>query len=168
MSCDPLTMVYDALWNLLEDFPPFTDQVAPGNRIRLNCKLRDPIKDVLRKADLPEVLIFPAGGLTNIHANSSESRLERTYQVLLTTGDKRVNELHFPLQWHIIQAVAAWPARMGGMTWRGQPFLIDVNLPDTTEGMSDPDQNRNIPGWSSVITIATVLNFNTNQLRQIK
>ena len=61
MACEPdlFTQTYDALWKLFECFPAFTSEVEPGNRIKLNKRLRNPIKDVVRAADMPEVILYP-------------------------------------------------------------------------------------------------------------
>lgn len=164
-SDDPLSLVYEGLWKLVEDFEPFKDAVREGNRIRLDGRSRNPMKANVQAADLPEVILHPQGGESNLHANSSESRLTRRFAFLISTGDMRIDYLHFPLQWHVLRALTNWKEKIGELVWKGHAFLVDVNMPDTQEGESDPDRNRNIKGWSSIVTIETVMEFPTRLLR---
>lgn len=165
-SDDPFSVVYEGLWKLVDDFKPFASTVRRGNRIKLDGASRNPTKQNVNTADLPEVTLQPTGGETNIHSNSSQTTITQRYMFMISTGDLRVDSLHFPLRWHVTRAVVLWKKKIGGITWRKQPFLEELNIPDTTEGESDPDRNRGIKGWSSLITIEVRMRFANVLLEQ--
>ena len=162
---DPFSQVFEGIWTLVEAFAPFSDQVRVGNRIRLDGESRNPIKQNIQHADLPEVILHPGGGDCQLHRNSSQSQVIKRFDFLISTGDLRVDYLHFPLQWHTIRAVANWKSVIGGLVWKGEPFLIDLDIPSKTEGESDPERNRGIKGWSSIITVQARMEFSTNLMR---
>lgn len=162
---DPLTQIYDGIWKLVEDFQLFADTVRVGNRISLADSSRYPYKESVSTKDLPEVILHPSGGQCFLHDDSDTSRFVRYFQFLISTGDMRVDHLHFPLQWHVIRAISDWKSSIGGLTWKEHPFLYNMDIPDTTEGESDPERNRNIEGWSSIVQIRADFEIATNLLR---
>ena len=162
---DPLTLVYEHIWDIIEDFDAFDDMIKIGNRIKLNKNPRDPFKEVVQGADLPELILFPVGATPNTNANSSEATYTWDLQFLLSTGDKRVNELHFPIQWYIFRVIAVKGCARS-VEWNGQPCLLGLTIPLTSEGLNDPNANRNIQGWSSVISIQASMNFSKAQLAE--
>lgn len=166
MSKDPLTLVYEGLWELVEDFKPFADEVRVGNRIKMSGKSRDPEKEYVTTADLPQVKLVPSGGETNLHSSSNQTQMIRRFSFIIDTGDKRVDYLHFPLQWHIVCVMCNWKMRIGGMKWNGHHFLTDLQIPSVEEGESDPDANDDIEGFTSIATIEATMLFATHLLRK--
>ena len=136
-----------------------------GNRINFAGTARDPEKSTIRTADTPEVMLFPTDGDTNLCSTSNTSEINKNISFTVATGDKRVNFTHNDLQWYIIQAVSNWQVWFSGMTWKDQPFIVDVNITAITEGLTDDQVAKNIEGWASNITIRVRMRFATTLLR---
>ena len=164
---DPFSQVFSGIWQLLLNNTNLTNQVLAGNRIRLDQAPRNPTKEIIRTADVPELVLVPTGGVSNLHATSSTTTIQRNYDILLSTGDLRVNEALFPVQWEIVVALLEWKLTLGGLAWNGYAgYLSDLNLVNSLEIATDDENNRNLAGWSTVLTIETYMNFPTQLLRQ--
>ena len=77
---DPFSILYDAIWSLVDAFKPFSDFVRVGNRIRLDDRSRNPIKETIKAGDLPEVILWPFTGDANLHGTSSTTAITRRYR----------------------------------------------------------------------------------------
>ena len=164
-SKDPFTQVYDSLWTLAESYVPLRTQIRERNLIRLDSNARDVRKDRVATADLPELTLVPTGTSIELHANSSQTRMTQEMAFSLSTGDQRIHELHFPLKFHIICSLTTWKESLGGLIWNDHVFVHDVSIPSTVEGESDPQRNRNIEGWVTILNISVAMEFPTTLLR---
>lgn len=158
---NPFTLVQTQLWSLVEAFPPWADSVRMGNRIKFTGNARDPEKENRRTADTPEVSLFPSGGTTNLHSNSSQSEITKEYVFTAVTGDKRVNWTHDDLHFYMLQAISRWKSTGGlsSLVWKGATFVEDANVSTITEGITDEQLNKNLAGWASTITIVVRMRF---------
>ena len=152
---DPLSLVYAALWDVLESSGDFCRLVQPGNRIKFFGGSRDPRKDTLSTADLPEVRIVPAGGSANLHLASNTDRLVERLRIQVSSGDQRVDAAFFPVVWEIYRALVNWPSVIAGLTWSGQAqgdgWGVDlVEITDHDDTADTPRTSRGIEGWSTV------------------
>lgn len=164
---DPLSIVYDGVWELVDNFAPFKDQFRPGNIIRLNDPNNpDPLKNNIQTADLPEVILVFSGGSGNTHSTSSQSQMGQQFDFLISTGQKRVG-LTSALKWHAFQCVYHWRESLAGLTYRGETFVTSLDWLGVLEGMSDPQNNRGILGWSSVVSIKCEMTFSRNQMKRV-
>jgi hypothetical protein len=157
---DPLSLVYAALWDVLESSADFCRLVQPGNRIKFLGTSRDPWKDMLSTADLPEVRIVPAGGAANLHLASNTDRLVQRLRVQVSSGDRRVDAAFFPVVWEIYRALVNWPSVIAGLAWNGHVQgdgwgvdLVEITGHDDTA--DNPRADRGIQGWSTVWTCET-------------
>lgn len=160
---DPLTLTYAYLWKLVEGFPEWSDMVRVGNRMYLDGTSRDPMKDVVKAADLPMVTLMPTDSENNLHSNSSSAILTQNFTIGIYSGEQRVNTVYFPLKWYTVQALAQFRATMQSVTWNDYPFIQKLEVPSSTDSLSEIDTAGNIISWDSLLTISVEMRF-PNQL----
>lgn len=167
---DPLSMVYDALYDLVMRHPDAADVFKPGNRIRYDRDLdRDPVKDKIQDADLPELILLATGGTIAMHNTSNTSMMTRRYSWLLTTGDMRVHYRLLPIEWLLFEALHNWNVVLTALEWpegSGRNFVKRCDVLDVTEGLSDPERNRGIRGWSTIWACDVEMWFKTSDVVQ--
>lgn len=165
---DPFTLAYRALWSMMSERSDFADLVRIGNRIDFaNDANRNPVKQVAAAADLPEIILVPAGCSVNIHNTSSSSRVIRRYTWLMSTGDARVSHLLFPVEWAVLRGMTNWKTVMGALEWRDKRFVKRCDVISVTEGDSDPARNRGIKGWSAAWACEVEMHFDTSDLTDL-
>ncbi len=153
-STDPFTRVYAALWDVLEKHKGFTDLVKIGNRIKHTDDgfgLR-PEKENIMDADLPEVNLIPVNSQILLFATSSSTQAVQEFELRITSGDQRVDRLHFPLKWQVMIALSKC-AKLN------LPFVKKLTIDSFTETTDDPEVNRGIKGWSARIVIGVEMWF---------
>jgi len=159
--------VYSKLWDLaFVESNALSTLVRPGNRIRYDTNNRDPIKENVSDADLPELILTSGGsGPPRLHATSSGSMCTRKYSWLITTGDFRVSYRLYPVEFALFAAMSNWKAHLGALTWNSKSFAKRMDVVDVTNGLSDPDRNRGIRGWSAIWTCEIEMHFTTEDLK---
>lgn len=172
-AVNPFTLVFDALWSILENSPQFTSDVKPGNRIHLNLtNLPNALKQQISDSDLPEVILTTAGASSiGLFTTSSTSRIVKQYQFLISTGDQRVQNYLNQVQWDIFCCFTGWQSLLGGLIWpvgSGRNFVKRADLVDNQEGLQDSDRNRGNVGWSSIWTGEVEMHFSTSDLIQYR
>lgn len=162
---NPFTMVFDALWAMLEAHPRFVRDVNDRNRIKFNVSNdRDPLKEVVQVADLPEVCLKAATTTANVMETSSSSKCVNQYQIMVSTGDFRYTAFLAIVEWYIFVAMCGWKTRLASLRWKNKSFVKRVNVINAIQGLSDPKANRNIEGWSCVWQIEVEMHFETQNL----
>ncbi len=161
---DPLTMCYNALWDMLERWSGFTDRVRIGSRVKYQTD-GNPEKAEVSNTDLPEVRIIPDGMLPATQISSSSTRIVQRFTVQVSTGSKRVtgqlgkDPSLFPLEWEIFRAMSRWWEVISLLEWHGTTFAKFLDLTDTQHGSAERDLNRGIDGWASAWSVEIVLVF---------
>lgn len=163
---NPLTQVYEALWEMLEGHQGFIDLVAEKNEIKmLNSS---PLKDQVSTADLPEVRIIPAGGSTHINNSTNSTKLIRRFSIQVATGDRDISTSLYPVEFEIIRALHGWTNILMELEWSGCKFVKRCVQLDTVEGSAAYDLNRGIKGWSCVWSCEVEMWFNNQDLTPIQ
>ena len=72
LSTDIYSLVYDALWFVLESHPDFVARFPAGNRIKFSGANPDPEKNGKQVADAPAAMLVP-NGPTNTQSQTSSS-----------------------------------------------------------------------------------------------
>lgn len=153
-STDPFTRVYDALWDVLEKHKGLTDLVKVGNRIKFTAGgfgLR-PEKENIMDGDLPELLLIPTNSQIVLFATSSSTQAIQEFELRSTSGDQRIDQLHFPLKWQVMIALSKCQKL-------NLPFVKKLTVDSFTETTDDPEANRGIKGWSARIVISVEMWF---------
>lgn len=168
-AANPFTLVFDALWSVLENSPQFSGDVREGNRIKLNkITPRNILKQQIQDSDLPEVILMSAGcGSVGLLTTSSTSRIIKRYQFLISTGDQRVQNFLNQVQWDIYCCFTGWQTLLGGLIWpldSGRTFVKRADLVDCEEGISNSERNRDIVGWASIWSAEVEMHFATQDL----
>lgn len=162
---NPFTLVYDALWALVEAHPSFTEMVKAGNRIKYNIPDdRDPLKASILTGDLPEVVLVGRTTSGNVMNTSNTSMVTRSYEFLVSTGDFRYTELLAQIEWQLFTATTGWREKLAALEWKNKRFVKRVNMTGSTMGASDPERNRKIRGWSCAWGVEVEMHFQTTDL----
>ncbi len=159
---NPFTLLYDELWNLLEQSPELSQLVAVGNRLKFNDEFnREPLKETVATADMPEILILSDGGDFNLMNSSSTSRFDLSYSIVINTGDYRLNVFAHQIQWFIFCQFVKWKTTLTTLTWKNEAFVKNVRLSNVTTGESMAERNRGINGFTTVCKILVEVIINT-------
>lgn len=162
MSIDPLTQVYNALWELVADSEELANFVREGNRIKLNR--HNPLKQNIAASDVPELLLVPSSALSNLHQTSSSSQLQMTFEWVLVTGSMDITEFLLPVSWELFRAMRPWGESLKGLTWNGEEFVKKLELLNMTTGQSDAQRNRGIEGFTSIWACEVTMIFKSSLL----
>lgn len=152
-NLDPFTRVYNAIMALLADHDGVSDLVKPGNLIGYASKSRDPIKSNVQSGDLAEIEVRPAGGEAQLWKTSDSTEVTRRYVVGITTGELRVDESLFPLEWELLRALAGTTNNLG------LPFVVNVHIEGFDEESEATDRHRGTKGWVALFSVIVQMNF---------
>lgn len=162
---NPFTQVYDSLWSLVTDHPDIDDIVKVGNRIDFSADKRQPHKNQIATADLPELVLVQGGLRGSLYHTSSSTRCTREYRWLISTGDFRINHFLNKVEWMLFVAHLGWTSTLTSLQYNGASFVKRCEILDAQTGASDPERNRNIQGWSSIWRIEVEMHFKTSDLK---
>lgn len=162
---NPFNLVHNKLWDMIERVPDVDDIVAKGNRIKYNSTVsRDIEKQRIQAADVPELSLVTEGGPVRMQNTSSTTMITRRWTWVIATGDKRLNEFLFPVEWMLIGALLNWKSELTALEWDSQRFVHRCDVLDTLEGMTAQDRNRNMVGWSSLWRCEVEMHFKTSDI----
>jgi hypothetical protein len=164
---NPFEMIYDALWSMALSSTQLEALVKPGNRVRYDdAARRDPMKQNIMVADVPELHLLPSGCLAaNLNHNSCAASITRAYTFTLVTGDLRMTEGLTRIEWQLYCALVDWKATISTLEWEGQYFAKHVRLRDVRNGTTDPERARGLVGWYAVWGCEVDCLFSTASLK---
>lgn len=169
---NPFDLAYTGLFNLLNDFEPFSRNFKRGCLIRYDGPSPRPQKQHHASADMPECELRPLGGAHQIHSTSSTNKPSKRYDILLSTGSWQIEVIN-QIEWTMLQALHHWNMATGpttnlsGITWQGQPFINNLTWLDAQQGQASDSENKNIEGWALQAQIELEFNFTNTVLRKI-
>lgn len=156
---------YNALWALAEESTLLTSLVKPGNRVKFNRQTRSsPVKDEVSDSDLPELTLVVTQLSGKLRNTSSTSMALVQYEWLIATGDPSVVRNVLPVMWAIFAAMAPWPSTAFALTWREKTFVKRLDMLEANLGLTDPDRNRGIDGWSAIWSSEVEMHFATTDV----
>lgn len=168
-TVDPLSKLHNAIWDLFEGSPEFVAMFKPGNRIKFNSPTdTNPVKQTVATADTPEFAVVPQGITPNLFDTSSSTKVVARYQLIVNTGDWRVNEISNIANWIILCNLAKWRDTLTALTWKGKPYVKVVRVLDLQQGETDAQRNRGIRGWATVWQCEIEMHFRTLDLTIIE
>ncbi len=159
---DPFSLVYRSLLEHLNN----SAALADVNIVDL-ASTRDPEIGTPSAADLPELQLRPGGYSTTLGRSSCASEIVRSYDLLLDTGDQRLQALFDPITFGVIAAMydIKYSSVLEALTWNGKSFITEVNLVDSTEELLDASDNRShIRAWVSIANIQVMMYFDNADL----
>jgi len=143
---DPFTQIYNAIWTVLENHDGITKRVRLKNRIKLSGKDPDPQKTNILGADLPELMLTPAGG-GGFSWTSSGLQMQPSFRLQLAAGDLRVHKQLFPIKWQIIRALKQTRTNLG------LSFVTNIEITDIGESTDNAESDRGTPQWTGLFEI---------------
>ena len=168
-------MVYQSIWETLENWENFQTLVKVGNRIKYSGSEGIKDKDVLGEADTPEVNLIVVSGTFNPHFSSSQVEATKVFQIGIATSDTRLlsSAALFPVEWEIFRAMQGWDQILKQLHWPEDsecPFVRSANLLETTTGLLTEIQTRalGIEGWAAFMTMEVVMSFLTEDIYPAK
>ncbi len=162
-ATNPITMVLEELWDLLELNSGFTDLIPVGNRIKYSETGSgyddEPEKFGVSSADLPEVRIIGVGG-GPMRETSNMTFTTRHFAVQMSSGSRQM-AIGDNVVWEIIRALSDWKTTMEALTWNSKTFVDDCALARTQSKLTD---DRGVTGWVTVWAAAVQMHFTTSDL----
>jgi len=147
-STDPFSIVYDALWAMLEDDTTFTGLVKIGNRLRFASDIRNPTKLQKLTNDVPMVGILADGGLPHLQATSNSSFLTSKYIFMIVSGEQQLDRSLYPIAWEMFRAMSKWATRLQALTWSAKKF-VQLARPVEFSELLSTENSKGILGWSA-------------------
>lgn len=165
-ATDPLSLVYMALWSMLEAHTPLTDLVPIGNRVKYMNFLQSYPKDVLSDADVPEIGIAPTGSNYGLQVTSNGTQLVERYEAILVTGDSQLAQTgtFLPIKWELLRAFAGWQAALNALTWESKTFVKLLKIPNVLDTFAK-ELERGITGWASLLQFEVTMFFRTTDVQ---
>ena len=161
---NPLRLIHDTLWELLEGCSLFTALVPVGNRIKLNATGITPFKQNASPADYPQVTIRFFTVETFSESDSSGGTLTMGFAIETATGEQG-DFLLLDIQWAVLVAMSHWEEKLEALLWNGKKIVTDCSLRDANNTLDNAEANRMTRGWSSVWSGEAELWFATNDLK---
>lgn len=170
---DPFSQVYNALWTLAESSARLTGLIRLRNRIKWNDKAwTPPDKLEVSDADLPELALLVTQLSGKIRGTSSGSQALIQLDWMLCTGDPNVCRSVLPVMFAVYAAMCPWIAisangqvpTINPVQYKGETFVKRVDLVQANLGLTDPERNRGIRGWSSVWACEVEMWFQTSNM----
>lgn len=165
VGVDPLSLVYNALWAMLEANADLTSLVKVGNRNKYDKIFKLATKDVLSQADLPEVAIVPSGNSFGIQQTSNGTRVSQLYEVRLVTGELRVAQIggFLPIKWQVMRSFINWQAQLSVLVWSGNTFVKKLTMDSIADSLIDAELTleRGFAGWVSLMQFEVEMWFRT-------
>lgn len=163
-TVNPITLVYEEIWALLESWKNFTDLVKPGNRVKHLVDDESNKGEVLN-ADFPEVRISAEGITPDVQISSGSCALSYNFSIEVSTGNKRSDEMLFPLSWEIFRALVGWHTKLTALTWNDAAFVKDLHAVNVLDGRSKRDRDKGIGGWATIWSVTVLMVFSMSVLK---
>lgn len=161
---NPFQMVYDALWNMLEDDVRFKNLVVVGNRLKFKDREDATRQEHTSTADYPKVQLLLGQITGNLLHSSSSSRITRDYTWLIEAGEFVYNTIT-PIEWTIVANTTKWCSKLTGLIWKEQHFVKEVNLVQADmDKFAKELRERGLNGWLAIMTIRVNMYFATSGL----
>ena len=162
---DPITILYDASWDMLEKNKALAQHIPAGAREKLLYPSSKPqgVAPVL-SADRPSIVIFPNGATPNTESTSSSSELLVRFYILVLTGSVNPRKDAFPLLWDVYCAALTWWDYFRTLTFEGNVFVVNMDLTDMTTKLADSKQDA-LYGWVGRIDYSVRCFFQTSAIR---
>lgn len=154
---NPLKLVYDKLWDIVEKTDLAT-LVKAGNREKFDKHNRGTKRQV-KTGDFPELKLAISTGNFQLPSDSSSGMMIERFTWLLSSGDWG-NDDFLHLKWLLQSSHMEWITDLTALTWDGLPFVTRCSLLDSLSGTDNSEASRLMnAGWSSVLTVEVQMHF---------
>jgi hypothetical protein len=147
---DIFTQTEDAIGFALRSYAPLTNLVKPGNIITYTSDANpNPEKENPQSADLPELMVYPAGMLVTGTPGDS-GLVDQTYLIVARTGETRTSKGLNQLKALIYNAMARY---LRGDKPMGLMHIYKLQLMSADEQRRQGAENPPPSGWDVVVGI---------------
>ncbi len=158
----PPYLAYKSCWDMVNSSKAVSKLVRPGNKIMYHGQSAiTPRKDEVTQSDLPELILIANTLKGGIRTTSDTSEMTLGLQWIISTGDPSVHRGLLTVMFTVYAALVPWPGIAIGIPWRNGFPIKRVDLLESNLGLTDPERNRGIEGWSAVWSAEIFLVFNT-------
>jgi hypothetical protein len=165
MSQNPLELIHDTFWDLLEGSTAFCTLVPnTKNRIKYYGGLAQPEKPEVGPADAPEVRVIPTGYEAAPFSDSDRTGIRVKFAVQVYTGRQEISRL-LQIVWAVFCAMHNWDTAMETLTWNGKVFAHSCRLYGGKDSKDNQELNRGIKGWANVFEGEIDCVFDIDDLR---
>lgn len=162
MLPDPISQLHDALGAEIASCKAIREALGAALNINMFNKTRgNESPDVVSERDVPNLRFEQTGGPMNIQFASNLVNMQHGYNIVLNTGDQRVQRQLDPLLFALFSffVASATKSNLTALRWRGSSYVKSMELTSSRIGLSDPNYNAGIKGWISVCTVVFHLVF---------
>ena len=112
-----------------------------------------PLHDVDVESSMPELQFVPTGTLIRLGDTSNSTSVEKTFQIVLNTGDLRLGRVLLPNEWKLLKLMHKLKYD------EAFEFVHSYEVASASSGRSDPSKNRNIQGWVALWDVTVLMSF---------
>lgn len=164
MPSNPLQLVYQAIWSMLEAQSDFATLVPAANRVKYSGTLiQASDKETLSPSDYPYVRVLATAMQPHLERTSNGSSLKVLWKIEISTGERQLTDL-FAVEWAIYQAMAFWRTHVEGLDMEGDGYVVLCRPAAVRTQLGDPTIDRGARGWSSVWAGISLIWFATASL----
>jgi hypothetical protein len=159
MSKDPFTLAHETFERFVREHPAVRRVMgAQVKDIEAFTTTRSTkLVDTATEHDFPFIRLLPIGGPSNVNLASNVVSFDFGLRAQINTGDQRVTFKLLPLVFAIYAACTAAIDASGelrSLEWGEMGGIItNLSLTNIETGLSNPQENQGITGWSSVVDI---------------
>ena len=114
---------------------------------------------------VPELQLRPTFTMVMLGASSNQTDVQRTFQILINSGDQRLGQGIFPIEWRLLGCLYRMKYEiLDNLTYQGHTFVHTVEITAANVGLSNADQNRGIKGWTALWDVVVHMSFSPADL----
>ena len=163
-TTNPIRLVYEAIWSMVESQTEFNTLVPAANRVKYSGTLIQATeKETLSQADYPQVRVIATAMRPHLERTSNGSSLDVLWSIEITTGERQFQDL-FDVEWAIYQAMSFWRTYFTGLAMEASGYTVQCRPAAVRTTLGDPAVDRGNRGWSSVWAGITEIWFATASL----
>ena len=182
MTKDPLSLAQETLERYFEQSPGMRRAMGLAiKNVDAYTKARGTkAVDVNAETDTPGLKLLPIAMPTNANFSSNTVMLDYVLQVLVNTGDQRITAKLLPVVWSVYAAIVAAieSSTLLGLTLepcvavsaaaeiKAYHYVKNFTFSNVQAGLSNPQENRGIEGFSAICDLQLHLIFPASFVRE--
>lgn len=169
LLANPLDLVFDKLWDIVERYPNIDTIVKPANRVKFDdLTNRDPRKQQTADADFPLLVLTQTTIVANLISSSTSSEIVAQYSWWVGTGDQRVNFRLNPVKWILYTTLLTACSELTALQWAGKSFVKETRLVSAVDVLQGSVVNEgasvDIEGWANTLTLSVKMIFKRSDI----
>lgn len=167
MAVDPFTLVYNAIWTMIEDHAEVSPLIKKGNILKYtgaggDRQIRKP---AMSEADVPELRLMTESTEVNIQATSSSTKITERLTLSIRGGSLLYDSVLNPVRWAIIRSCSTWADVLVPLLWNSKAFVVQGLPLSTIQRLLVPKEEQGGKAmWMSILTYQVDMAFDTSDL----